>query len=83
MDSRLNELLNRIEAPGRPGDALSASEFTELVSVVREMVDTLDAYRFVFERKIATDFETIEALKTWQPGMYELIKKDSDRKESE
>jgi hypothetical protein len=71
MDNRLNELLNRIEAPGRPGEALSSSEFAELALEVREAIgskaELLDAYRFVFERKILPDKETMLAFESWQP----------------
>lgn len=39
MDIKLNELLNRLESPGYPGEALSASEFAELCQLVRDMED--------------------------------------------
>ncbi len=41
MEPRLNELLERLEAPGKPGLALHASEFAELCETVRGMVGIL------------------------------------------
>lgn len=68
MEGRLNELLDRLES--------ASEEFAELVSEVREISDTMDAYRLVFRRKVAPDREMIEALKLWQPKIHQLIMED-------
>ena len=41
-DPRLDELLGRLSAPGKPGEALSASEFEELVIAVEDMRERIN-----------------------------------------
>jgi hypothetical protein len=51
-----------------PGDKLSENR-----------LPLLDAYRFVFSRKLMHDDEAMLALKTWQPAMFELIMDDIEK----
>lgn len=78
MNPRMADLVGRLRAVGRPGAALSASEFEELTDGIEEMDRVISAYRFVFERTTMKQKDVVEALKTWQPEMHSAIMRDRE-----